>query len=203
MARINSNKLFKVKKLYQSGFSAREISEELSVSIHAVYYFFRKYSIPRRNQRENRAIQFQKKKPSFQVKKILTSQEKILKIAGVMLYWAEGSQWHGEVIVDFANSNPDMIKIFLAFLRKVCGIDEEKLRAYLYCYSDQDPRQLVKFWSNLTNIPLSHFTKPYIRKDFKVSKSGKMKYGLIHIRYNDKKLLLLIKDWINQFIGSY
>lgn len=92
-----------------------------------------------------------------------------------------------------------MIKIFLKFLREVCGVDEKRLRVYLYCYSDQSIEILLNYWYKLTNIPKSQFSKPYIRNDFLPEKSGKMKYGLVHIRYADKKLLYQIDNWIKEY----
>jgi len=203
MATICNKKLKEIKNLYQEECSVREIAQKLNVSIDAVYYFFRRHNISRRSAKENNAIQFWKKPPSFQIKNKLSREEETLRIAGTMLYWGEGSQWPGEAIVDFANSNAEMIKIFLAFLRKICGIDEKKLRAYLYCYSNQNPDELVNFWSRATRISTRQFTKPYIRKDFNSAKTGKMKHGLLHIRYYDKKLLLVIKKWINDFSSNY
>ena len=137
MATIHSDNLKTIKKWYQDGFSAREIGDKLNAPIDAVYYFFRRHDIPRRNSRENSAIQFQRKKPSFKLKDSLSLKEKELKTAGVMLYWGEGSKWMGEKIIDFANSDVDMIKVFVAFLRRVCGVEEKKLRVYLYCYANQ------------------------------------------------------------------
>jgi len=199
MATINKNKLNYIQKLYESGLSAREIAADLNVSLDSIYYFFRKNNIKRRSAKENNQLQFQRKTPTFQVKKNLNESEKILKTAGIMLYWAEGSKWQNEKIVDFTNSDIKMVKMFLMFLRRICQIDEKKLRAYLYCYSNQDVDDLIKYWSGVTNIPIQQFTKPYIRKDYKSEKKGKMKFGMIHVRYGDKKLLILIKDWIKEF----
>ncbi|MFH1712163.1 MAG: hypothetical protein ABH846_02925, partial [Patescibacteria group bacterium] len=94
----------------------------------------------------------------------------------------------------------EMVKIFLKFLRDICGINEERLRCFLYCYADQHIKIIKDYWSKTTNIPLSQFSKPYIRNDFLKEKSGKMKYGLIHVRYSDKKLLLQIENWIDKYI---
>ncbi len=203
MARIAKDKLELVKKYYfVDNLSAREISEKLGVSLDAVYYFFRKNKIPRRSPSESNQMRFAKKKASFRVKKKLRAVEKELKIAGITLYWGEGSKWSGEKIVDFANSDHNMIAVFMKFLRNICGIDENRLRVYLYCYADQKPEELEIFWSKLTGIPRKFFYKPYVRKDFKSDKSGKMKNGLIHIRYNDKKLLLMLREWINEVINK-
>ena len=190
-----------IRKLYLSdNFSAREIGERLNVSIDAVFYFLRKNKIPRRNATESNNARFTRKVPSFKIKKNLSANEKILKAIGVTLYWGEGSKWDGEKIVDFANSDSEMITVFMNFLRNICGINEKKLRVYLYCYADQKPKELENFWSKLAGIPKKYFYKPYVRKDFRAEKSGKMKNGLIHIRYNDKKLLLLLREWIKEVI---
>lgn len=198
MPAITDDKLEIVKKMYyQKGFSAREIAKEFSVSIDAVYYFMRRNALMRRSLSEQNAILFYRKKPSFKlIKRKLSRKEEALKNLGIMLYWCEGSKWPGEQQVDFVNSDPEMIRIFLKFLREICGIKEKKLRVLLYCYSNQNVENLIEFWSNLTTISKLQFTKPYIRKDFNPNKIGKMPYGLIHIRYCDKKLLIIIREWI-------
>lgn len=200
--RVDINKSSLIKELYKNGCSAREIAEKFKLSSGCIYYFLRKNNIPRRSPKENNFLQFSKKPSTFKIKNNLTPKEIKLRIAGIMLYWAEGSNWLGEGIVDFANSKPEMIKTFLAFLRQICGIDERKLRAYLYCFSNQNVLQLINFWSKETKIPKEQFTKPYIRKIFNKNRRSKMVSGLLHVRYNDKKLLLLIQNWIREFSNS-
>lgn len=203
MPTIRDEKLNQIKKMYDSGMSVQDIATNVSVSLDAAYYFFRKHGIKRRGIVEARHLVYSRKKPSFKIKKRLSYKEKELKTAGVMLYWGEGSKWDGERVVDFANSNSEMIKIFLSFLRIICGIKEDKVRIYLYCYSNQSPDKLIDFWSKEINVPKGQFTKPYIRNDYNKNKTGKMKYGLIHIRYADKKLLNLIREWINEYVVKF
>ena len=126
----------------------------------------------------------------------MNKEEEKLKILGTTLYWGEGYKTNTAFGVDFANSDSEMIRIFMNFLRKICGINESKLRIQLYCYSNQHPTKLVSFWSKITKIPRKKFIKPYVRKDFKESQIGKMKNGLIHVRYHDKKLLIQLRDLI-------
>ncbi len=105
-------------------------------------------------------------------------------------------------MIDFVNSDPQMIRLFLHFFRTIYQPSEKKMRIYLYCYSDQDVSGLIDFWSATTGISRDQFTKPYVRNDFK--KDGrKMKYGVIHVRYNDKKLLLDIKNMIHSYGHKY
>ena len=199
MATIKEKKFNIIKEYYDSGLSAKDIAEKFEVSIDAVYYFFRKYKIERRNRSEVRNLIYKNQKPSFKLKTSLSEEEKELKVSGAMLYWGEGSKWSGEKIVDFANSDIEMIKVFLNFLRIICGVKEKKLRVYLYCYANQNPQFLMKHWSKITNISIKQFTKPYVKKDYDKNKIGKMKYGLVHIRYADKKLLNLIRDLIKEY----
>jgi hypothetical protein len=161
----------------------------------------RRNNIKRRTFLEANKINFNRKPLTYLIKKNLTEKEENLKLAGVFIYWAEGAKLNGKnsCTVDFANSNPEMIRIFVKFLRKICRVDERRLRVYLYCYSNQDIENINNFWYNLTNIPKSQFTKPYIRNDFLPEKLGKMKYGLVHIRYADKKLLTQIDSWVKEY----
>jgi len=198
---IQGNKISLVKDLYYKEFySAREIAQRLNVSIDAVYYFMKKYNLERRNFREVNGITFSKKPLSFFPKGKLSTLEERLKLTGVMLYWCEGRKGSkGHEMIDFVNSDPEMIGIFMKFLRTICGVKESKLRVLLYCYNNQNIESLLKFWNKITKIPINQFSKPYVRIDFNINKQNKMPYGLIHVRYADKKLFLLMKDWLNIF----
>ncbi|MEA3450168.1 MAG: hypothetical protein U9Q85_04340 [Patescibacteria group bacterium] len=198
MATIQKDKLSIIKKYYKQGYSVKDIAKIIDASNNATYYFFRKYNIERRNRIEARNLAYDRQDATFKLKKSLSNYEKELKIAGIMLYWGEGSKWDGEKIIDFANSDLGIIKVFLKFLRIVCGVKESKLRVYLYCYSNQKPVNLVDYWSKEIKISKKQFTKPYVRKDFNKNKVGKMKYGLIHIRYADRKLLDQMRIWIEE-----
>ncbi|MFH1876929.1 MAG: hypothetical protein ABH865_08550 [Candidatus Omnitrophota bacterium] len=177
--------------------SVEEVAEKLGISVWALYNFMNRNGIPRRSLTEANYIA-NRDKPQFAIRDDLSITEEKLKIAGIMMYWAEGTLKGNSV--DFVNSNPDMVRIFLKFLRAICGIKEERLRVYLYAYSYQSIETLKRYWGKVTNISLSQFTKPYIREGNLNLSQRKMLYGLVHIRYNDKRLLNLIKDWIAEYI---
>ena len=122
MITLQKEQLPQILDLYNQGQSVREISEKFDVSLDAMFYFFRKYNIVRRNASDRNKAFFERKQLSFCIKEKLSLEEEKLKVAGIMLYWGEGSQWSGEKIVDFANSKPEMIKIFLLIkMRKGLG----------------------------------------------------------------------------------
>lgn len=190
-----------IKKLYnEEKLSTVEIAKKLKITPWTVLGFMVRNNIPRRTFKEANKIYFEKKPLTFSIKKQLSEKDKKLKMAGIFLYWAEGAKVNGKNCgVDFANSDPKMIKIFIRFLKKICRVDEKKLRVFLYCYANQDIENIKNYWYKLTDIPRSQFSKPYIRNDFLPQKSGKMKYGLVHIRYADKKLLYQIDNWIEEY----
>ena len=185
-----------VKTLYwDKNYNIQEISKKIGVPFWSLYNFMNKNNIYRRKTVEVNYL-VNSYKPKFEIKKNLDVYEEKLKIAGIMLYWAEGTL-RGNT-VDFANSNPKMITVFLRFLRNICGVSEERLRIYLYAYSYQDIKTLKLYWHKVTKIPLTQFTKPYIRIGNQNLSGRKLLYGLVHIRYNDKQLLNLIKNWIDE-----
>ena len=192
----------KIRNLYMDEQnSVEEVAEKLGLSFWKVYNLMRENNIPRRDYSQANYVKYSRFKPRFLLKENLDLNDEHLKIAGIMLYWAEG--YKGGYGVDFANSDPRMIKLFLLFLRNICGIKEERLRVYLYIHEDKNIDGIKKFWNGVTQIPISQFNKPYIKKVKPDSKNrAKMPNGLIHIRYYDKKLLHIILNWIDEYIGS-
>ena len=91
----------------------------------------------------------------------------------------------------------------MRFLREICGVNNSRIKVFIYCYANQDIKRLTHFWRKKLKVPTSQFTKPYVRTDFRKGKENKMPYGLVHIRYNDKKLLFLVKQWIKEYKDTH
>lgn len=187
----------------EGGLNGPEIAVKLSVPVRQVYRILVRNGIIRRTTVESNSLRFLKQKPSFSIKAKLANEDQFLLVAATMLYWAEGTKNAKRHVIEFSNSDPQMIKIYLHFLRKICGVCEEKLRVYLYCYANQSAIYLKKYWSRVLQIPLQQFTKPYIRKDFRKDKINKMPHGLVHLRYADKKLYIQIEKWHNEIINNF
>lgn len=185
-----------IKKMYyEEGLSCREIGEKTNKTVWQIISLMKKYNLKLRSSAETLKIQFLKKPLSFKKQFRLTQQEQLLLLAGLMLYWAEGNKTGATV--DLSNSNERIILIFLTMLRKVYHVDEKKIRILIYCYINQNSVRLINYWSKKLDIPKNQFIKPYIRKDFNQAKINKMLYGLVHIRYNDKRLLMKIWEEID------
>jgi hypothetical protein len=204
MKRVHAGEIVdKIKKLYFGDLlSMSEVARKLHVSIDSVTYLMRKNNIKRRSFAAANKIVFKNKPASFRVKGNKSKSEKLLEIAGLMLYWAEGYKSEKSGGIDFANSDPRMIRVFINFLRSSYTLDESRFRIFIYCCANQDIVALTNFWSNLTKVPKSQFTKPYIKNDFR--DDGRiMQYGMIHVRYSDKKLLVDLMQKMSYYINVF
>lgn len=184
--KITSSEECLVKNLYLMDFTGQEVATRLKISLKQVYDSLRRQNIPRKSLLEQNRLRFQKKPLSFVFNEKLSSKERELLVAGLMLYYGEGAKTG--CTVDFANSDPRLLKVFLKFLRDICGIDNKKLRFYLYCFSDQNSKSLIRFWCSHLGVKPRQFTRPYIRSTFNKGKRT-MTNGVLHIRYSDKRLL--------------
>lgn len=129
-----------------------------------------------------------------------------LKIAGVLLYCCEGTRLRrdkrrkGDVfywVIEFTNSNPKLVKLFLVFLRKIIKISESRLKGQLFIYDDLETQKLEKMWSKETGIDLGNFNKTIILRA-KGSKYKPNPNGTFKVRYHSKeacqKLNLLVNE---------
>lgn len=133
----------------------------------------------------------------------LTSRQ----IVGSVLWWAEGTKprrdyrWKNAMLytVEFTNTNSEMVKIFLEFLRKDIGVVESRLRAQIQIHEGDDQEKLERFWSKATRISLSNFNKTIVRPTgHKVGKSS----GTCKIRYSDKPTHLKIQSILDQALSE-
>lgn len=107
------------------------------------------------------------------------------------LYLAEGGK-HGNGLIQLGNSDPGVIRLFMDLMRYVYSIDPSKLRCTVQCRADQNIPALEKFWSSITQVPLSQFYKARvdqrtvgvksIKKDYKAV--CRIDYFSAHV-YND------------------
>ncbi|MFJ9108926.1 hypothetical protein [Streptomyces sp. NPDC102283] len=87
-------------------------------------------------------------------------------LLGVGLYWAEGSKskpYRTQERVTFVNSDPDMIEVFLAWLR-LLGVNDEHLRFHVHIHETADVTTAEQFWAALTGAEPSAFGKTSLKK---------------------------------------
>lgn len=105
-----------------------------------------------------------------------------LLVAGTALYAGEGSKADGRV--KLANSDPKMIQLHLRWLRRFFDIDEERLRVHLYLHEGLDLDEAMRFWSELTDIPLTRFIRPYRARADAGIRHNKHRFGCPSVAYS-------------------
>lgn len=183
--------------------SEKQIAEKYRISSNAVRRSLDSLKVLRRTRSEAGRCAYITRhgKKEFVLRQHLTHQDEHLKIAATMLYWGEGAKNGG--VVSFSNSNPEMIRIFMRFMRRICGVDEKRLRVTLHYYEDHDPQKLMQFWSKVTSIPLEQFHTPFLHKrKLTGTYRNPSRYGTVLVRYGDVKLLETIRSWIRSYTSS-
>ncbi len=114
---------------------------------------------------------------------IILKNKDTAKIALAMLYLGEGSKTKKGGL-EFGNSDPFIVDLFLYLLRYCYKIDSKKFRCTLQCRADQDIKKLEKFWFGVTKIPLSQFYKVRIDPRSIGKPTKKLDYkGVCRINY--------------------
>jgi len=126
--------------------------------------------------------------------------EKELFIAGIALYWAEGFKNRHEHRLGFCNSDPSMVKFYLHWLDKVLQVRGEDLvaRLALNISYKEKANEIENYWSEMTGIPLSQFTKTFYQKaQWKKQYQDTQYYGVLRIHVkNSLDYFLTMKGWI-------
>ncbi len=128
-----------------------------------------------------------------------------LRLLGVALYACEGTKLRIDkrsgkpyYAIEFTNSDPKLIKLFLEFLRKIIGIEESKLKGLLLVYDDAKKRRAEKYWSDYLNIPLSQFNKTVIHPSR--GRNNLSPTGTFKIRYYSKTKRMLLETMVKEFL---
>lgn len=134
--------------------------------------------------------------------------DKELKLLGISLYECEGtkrrrvkgrkSDYH--YAIEFTNSNPVVIRLFLLFLRRILGVKQDGIRLELFIYDDLKVNELEKFWSKITRIPRRQFNKTIVLKQ-KNERYKPNPRGTCKIRYYDVGKFLKLEKMINDFFS--
>lgn len=185
-----------VNSYIKEGLSSKQIADRLGRGVSGIDYILKKYGVQKRSISEGviRVNLSKFNKGDFVVKKRLNRQEELLKVAGVMLYWGEGTK--GGSSVALANSDPGMVRLFLRFLRQICGVSDSRLRVTMHLYPGLNEGSEKVFWSKITNIPELQFGKAWYHEAGKGSYKRKCLHGTVSVTYSDKRLHEIVKSWI-------
>lgn len=118
------------------------------------------------------------------------------KVFCALLYWCEGGK--SQTSVGFTNSDPLLIKTFIALFRKSFAVDEQKFRVLMHLHAYHNEKSQKNFWSDLTGIPKYKFQKTYLKANSR-KRIREGYQGCISIKYYDAKVLKELKAIYNSF----
>lgn len=212
-------------KLRRKGESYREISRGVGISKNSVSRWCKDLKLPLAvqkiieaktkashtqlsayNKHKHQIVQAENKKIiENAVNQISSLSKHELLLIGVALYWAEGYKKQDKLptpSIDFANSDPDMIFLFLRFLREILQVPEDKLYVSIRIHPNVDEKSAINFWSQVTNIPKERF---HIITQISRASQGKrpkysLPYGTLDLRVHSRQKFFQIKGWIDGLI---
>lgn len=127
-----------------------------------------------------------------------------LYVAGCMLYWAEGSRNRNKLV--FTNSDPEMVRLFVNFLRRGFGVPADRVRLTCNLFADHAERQgqIEDFWLEVVGLPrgslckstVNHYS-PYTKK----KRTNKLPYGTCRVVVNSTELAQTIYGSIQELAG--
>ena len=130
-------------------------------------------------------------------------------IIGISLYWAEGSKEKENKPgsgVQFTNSDPAMVKLFLRWLQESCKIERERIYLEIYIHDtckDKLP-EVIQFWAKASGSHESTFKRIYFKKSkIKIHRQniGISYYGILRIRIKGSSIFhRQIAGWVRGLI---
>lgn len=197
----------KCQNLRITGKSFREISKELNIPLSTVFLWTKNIKLSskqiRVNHQKSLDILQKTRKLAQKIKKekYINNNEinkKIgLKMVGEInkqsingiiaaLYWGEGFKKDSRL--GLANSDPQVIRLFIYWLVKIAKVpvEEIRLRVGVNILFKDRVDIINKYWSDITNIPLSQFQKPFFQntKITRVYPNYNTYYGVLRVRAN-------------------
>jgi len=224
MARIIEKN--KVLKLRQKGKSINEIAERLNIPKSTVSVWCRDIKLTSKQIRrltERQESGSYKGRMKFlerirktrldQVSKLMKEgirevgkvNKRDLFVAGIAMYWSEGVTSSNSDEVSFSNSDARMILLMLKWFKEICGVLDNRvvIQIRVNKIHKQRIKEIESYWSNLTKIPLTQFTKTILikSKSKKIYPKSDIYYGTVRMRIRcGTQLRRKINGWIEGLI---
>lgn len=182
-ARAKDDLRERARAMRREGASYREIVKELGVSISSCSLWLRDIELtPEQRQRlfargqagrevtaaklrarRERKVAALKAEASAQIGAV---SRRDLFIAGVIAYWAEGAKakpWYPSAGMQFCNSDPGMIKLYLRWL-DLLEIEEDRRVYRIAIHERADICAATRFWADLVGVPEERFRRPTLKR---------------------------------------
>lgn len=192
----------------------KQIAARLGVSVGSVHLWTKDIEIDPDQARRNRAEAREKASRTWRLKnrtRRLAFQEEgrerarsedPLHRAGCFLYWAEGAK--SRSTVGFANSDVNMVRFFVRFLRESLEVPVERIRMNFNVYTDNglSIEQIEQYWLTALELDRSCL-RTHILNHFPTSSSGKKRnrlpYGVCFVKVHSTHLVQHICGAIQEY----
>lgn len=135
---------------------------------------------------------------------VVTEREAFL--VGAILYWAEGAKakpWRPSQCVDFINSDPRLIRLFLAWL-EVIGVAADRLSFRISIHESADLPEAERYWRALVGLSEARFLRAQLKKHNLTSNRrnrGADYHGCLIIRVTrSTELYRRIEGWVEGIV---
>jgi hypothetical protein len=209
--------------LRRQGFSYSEILKEVFVAKSSLSLWLQSVGLSKKQKQrltEKKLAAMKRGWESRHRKRVLITQEikskakneinslteKELWLIGIALYWGEGHKekdYRPGTGVQFSNSDPRMIELFLKWLLGIVKIPKEKIYFEIYIHESHknNINKVIDYWLNHTSFSRDNFRHIYFKKNkinTKRKNIGKFYYGLLRIRVGESsELNRKIQGWID------
>lgn len=212
----------KARQMRREGQSIKEIAKKLEVARSCVSVWVRDIELSP-NQREflverqkqfvsdlnrqggggsqhNRKVAIQQRLAYQQEGREYAKRGEPLHRIGCMLYWAEGAKHRNRII--FVNSDPNMMVIFIRFLRQCLHVSDEKMRLKLHCHTDDVESQnaMKKFWLEKLGFKSDCFGKVIVTPGSKI-RNNRLENGICTVYLGSTQLTMHIFGAIQEYTG--
>jgi len=219
MARLRDHE--KTLTLRKQGMSYSQIRSIIKVSKSTLSLWLKNYPLSKERIKELRAFSEQRIErfretvrqkrekrltETYQTQKqlILPLSNRELFIAGLLLYWGEGTKCKRDGL-SISNNDPSVIRFFIYWLKKSLAIPKKKIRILLHLYNDMNINNELNYWSKILRIPLRQFNRSYIKKtpSTRINHKGGFGHGTCNVRINSvplaEKIFMSLKVISNKY----
>jgi hypothetical protein len=121
-----------------------------------------------------------------------------------MLFWAEGDKCRNAVRI--ANSDPQILRLFVRFLRECCDARVDRIAATCNLFADHIYRQreIEEFWLDKLGLPRRCLRPSIVNVYSKYSqkkRKNKLPYGTCKLVYSDTATVQSIYGAIQEYAG--
>jgi hypothetical protein len=121
-----------------------------------------------------------------------------------MLFWAEGSRRRGAVV--FTNSDSEMLRTFVEFLRTSFRVPDPKFRVTCNLFADHIERQreIEQFWLDTLALPRTCLFKSTVNRYSRYSQKkrrNKLPYGTCRVVVHSTEITQILYGSIQELGG--